>query len=260
MRTVADRCVSVWHKKIHPRVKVAGSGPPLVFLHGAGGMVWDSFLDALAEAHTVYAPEHPALTDGEERAVSRLDTLWELVAYYCEVLDTLGLNSTPVMGHSFGAMMAAELAANHPERVSKLVLMCPIGLWREDAPIPNWVLMTPGSDLPRYMVHDLHTPLAKEMFGEPDTELQMRMIWSTASTGKFAWPIPDRGLRQRLHGIQAPTMLLWGKQDRLVPVAYARDFASRIPDSKIEIIDQAGHLFPAEHPRRVAAMVEDFVK
>ena len=112
----------------------------------------------------------------------------------------------------------------------------------------------------RSLVHDTKGALANQMFSVPDTELQLRMIWSSASSGKFAWPIPDRGLKQRLHGIQAPTMILWGKQDKLVPVAYARDFARPISGAKVEVIDQAGHLFPAEHPERVAAMVEDFLK
>ena len=175
----------------------------------------------MAAHHTVYAPEHPGLTDGEEDAISHLDNLWDLVLYYYELFDALGLKSVPVIGHSFGAMMAAELAANNPERVSKLILMCPIGLWREDAPIPNWMIVTAASDLPRYLMHDSDGPLAQQTFGAPDAELQIRMIWSMACTGKFVWPIPDKGLKKRIHRIQAPTMVLWGKQDRLVPVSYA---------------------------------------
>ena len=259
MLTVADRRVSVRQNKIRPNIKVVGNGPPLVFLHGAGGSVWDEFLAELGAHHTVYAPEHPELTDGEEEAISRLNNLWDLVLYYREMFDALDLKSVPVIGHSFGAMVAAELAANNPERVSKLVLMCPIGLWREDAPIPNWMLMTPSSDLQKQLMHDPDGPLAQEMFGVPDTELQLRMIWSTPGTGKFAWPVPDRGLKQRMHYIQAPTMVLWGRQDKLVPVRYAEEFSRRIPGAKVTVIDQAGHLFPAEHPDRVARMVEDFL-
>ena len=156
--------------------------------------------------------------------------------------------------------MAAELAANNPERVSKLILMCPIGLWREDAPIPNWMIVTPASDLPKHLMHDPDGLLARQMFGVPDTELQLRTIWSIPGTGKFAWPVPERGLKQRIHEIQAPTMVLWGRQDKLVPVRYAEEFGRRIPGSKVEIIDEAGHLFPAEYPERVAAMVEDFLR
>ena len=260
MITVADRRVSVWQDKIRPNIKVVGNGPPLVFLHGAGGLVWDRFLAELAAHHTVYAPEHPGFTDGDEEAISDLDNLWDLVHYYHEIFDALDLKSVPMIGHSFGAMIAAELAADSPERVSKLVLMCPIGLWREDAPIPNWMLVTPSSDLPKHLMHDPDGLLAQQMFGVPDTELQLRMIWSMSGTGKFAWPVPDQGLKKRIHRIQAPTMVLWGRQDKLVPVRYAEEFGRRIPGSKVTVIDQAGHLFPAEYPERVAAMVEDFLR
>jgi pimeloyl-ACP methyl ester carboxylesterase len=98
------------------------------------------------------------------------------------------------------------------------------------------------------------------MFGAPDAEMQIRMIWSMACTGKFIWPIPDKGLKKRIHRIQAPTLVLWGKQDRLVPVVYAQEFASRIKGVRVELIDQAAHLFAAEHPERVAALVEDFLR
>jgi pimeloyl-ACP methyl ester carboxylesterase len=81
-----------------------------------------------------------------------------------------------------------------------------------------------------------------------------------ACTGKFVWPIPDKGLKKRIHRIQAPTMVLWGKQDKLVPAVYAQEFAGRIAGSKVEIIDQAGHVFATEHPERVAALVEDFIR
>jgi pimeloyl-ACP methyl ester carboxylesterase len=260
MSAVADRRVSVWQKKINSNVKVAGSGSPVVFLHGAGGLMWDPFLDVLASRHTVYAPEHPGNTEGDPDAISHLDNLWDLVLYYDELLGGLGLNGVPVIGHSFGGMMAAELAASHPHRVSRLVLMCPIGLWRDDVPIPNWMIITPASDLPKYLLHDPEGPLAKQMFGAPDPDMQIRMIWSMATTGKFVWPIPDKGLKKRIHRIQAPTLVLWGKQDRLVPPAYAQEFANRIPGARVEMLDQAGHLLTAEHPEKVAGLIEDFLK
>jgi pimeloyl-ACP methyl ester carboxylesterase len=259
MTAVTDRRASVWQGKINANIQVAGNGSPVVFLHGAGGLVWDPFLEELASRHTVYAPEHPGTTAGDPDAISQLDNLWDLVLYYNEVLDALDLHSAPVIGHSFGAMMAAELAANNPDRVSKLVLMCPIGLWRDDTPIPNWMLITPATDMPKYLLYEPEGPVGKVMFGVPDADAQIKMIWSMACTGKFVWPIPDKGLKKRIHRIQAPTLLLWGKQDRLVPPAYAAEFAARIPGAKVEMIDQAGHLLGAEHPAKVAGIVEAFL-
>lgn len=259
MSAVSERRVAVWQKKISANIKVAGSGPPVVFLHGAGGLVWDEFLDTLAARHTVYAPEHPGTTAGDPDAVSHLDNLWDLVLFYYEVLDELGLRAAPIIGHSFGAMVAAELAASNPERVGKLVLVCPIGLWRDDAPVANWMIVTPASDLPKLLLYEPEGALAQKMFGEPEVEAQIQMIWSMGCTGKFVWPIPDKGLKKRIHRIQAPTLLVWGKQDRLVPPVYAQEFAGRIPGARVELIDQSGHLPTAEHPARVAQLVEDFL-
>src|SRR5262249_33649390 len=138
-------------------------------------------------------------------------------------------------------------------------LMCPIGLWREDAPVVNWMLTTPGSDMPKYLLYEPEGPIAKQMFGAPDAEGQIRMIWSMACTGKFVWPIPDKGLKKRLHRIQAPTLVLWGKEDRLVPVAYAQEFASRISNARVELIEHSGHLMGVEHPAKVAELVDEFL-
>ena len=259
MTTVTDRRVSVWQGQISANVKVAGSGSPVVFLHGAGGLMWNEFLDRLAESHTVYAPEHPGTTPGNPEAIQQLDTLWDLVLYYYEVLDALNLPRAPLIGHSFGAMMAAELAATNPARVSKLGLLCPIGLWRDDTPVANWMIVTPASDLVKLLLCDPEGPLAQKMFGHPDTEATIRMVWSMACTGKFVWPIPDKGLKKRIHRIQAPTLLLWGKQDRLISCVYAQEFAHRIPGARVELIDPAGHLLFDEHPARVAESIEKFL-
>jgi len=259
MTGVTDRRVNVWQGKINANIKVGGTSSPVVFLHGAGGLVWDGFLELLAQRHTVYAPEIPGTTAGDPEAISHLDNLWDLVLYYNDLLDALGLKSVPIIGHSFGGMLAAEIAANNPDRVSKLVLMCPIGLWREELPIPNWMLITPATDLPKFLFYEPEGPLARMVFGQPDPEAQIRMIWSMACTGKFVWPIPDKGLHKRIHRIQAPTLVVWGKQDRLVPAGYAQEFASRIPRSQVEMIDQAGHLLGLEHPARLAERIEQFL-
>ena len=265
MTTVADRQVTVWQGKIMSNIKVAGSGPPVVFLHGAAGLVWDEFLDALAMHHTVYAPEHPGTTVGDPDSINHLDNLWDLVLYYYEVFDACGLASVPVIGHSFGGMVAAELAATNPDRISKLVLISPIGLWRDDTPITNWMIITPATDLPQYLVYDPSGPVAQKVFGMPDdpqllVEAQLRFHWSLACTGKFIWPIPDKGLKKRIHRIKAPTLLIWGKEDRLVSPVYAQEFASRIPSARVEQLDQAGHMLTMEHPAHVATLVRKFLR
>ena len=79
-------------------------------------------------------------------------------------------------------------------------------------------------------------------------------------TGKFCWPLPDKGLRKRIHRVSAPTLVLWGKQDHLVPAAYAHEFVKLIKGAKVELIDKASHMLPIEQPAAAAKAVADFVK
>ena len=97
----------------------------------------------LSQSHTVYAPEHPGTTPGDPDAIKPLDDWWDLVLYYYELFDQLELEAPVVVGHSFGGMVAAEVAATDPRRVSRLVLLSPLGLWLDDAPVKNWMSMAP---------------------------------------------------------------------------------------------------------------------
>ena len=109
------RTVPVWQGRVKLRVHSQGSGPALVYFHGPWGLVWDPFLDALARDYTVYAPEHPGTTPGLQDAIKPIDDWWDLVLYYYELFDTLGLDSPAVIGPSFGGMVAAEVAATMEE-------------------------------------------------------------------------------------------------------------------------------------------------
>ncbi len=264
MVAAQDRTVSVWRDQIETRVKVAGDGPPLVFFHGAYGLQWDPFLDTLAKTHTVYAPEHPGTTPGSPDSIKPLDDLWDLVLYYYELFDALGLESPALVGHSFGGMIAAEIASTNPERVGKLVLIDPLGLWLDETPVKNWMAI-PIADLPRYLFADQDGPLAKMMSamtpqdGDAALDMQIQIMWSLACTAKFVWPIPDKGLKKRMHRIKAPTMIVWGKQDLIAPVAYAPEFGQRIPGARVEVIDNAGHLPHLEQLPAVSALVADFL-
>jgi pimeloyl-ACP methyl ester carboxylesterase len=234
-----------------------------VFFHGAFGLQWDPFLDRLAASHTVYAPEHPGTTPGDPDGVKPLDNLWDLVLYYYELFDRLELAAPAVVGHSFGGMMAAEVAATNPERVGRLVLLSPVGLWRDDSPVKNWMSMLPA-DLAPLVFAEPEGPLAKQMFAVPAdpeaaVDAQIQMIWSLACTGKFVWPIPDKGLAKRLHRITAPTLIVWGRQDGLVPPVYAQEFADRIPNARVEIVDQAAHLPHLEQLDTVSRLAAEFL-
>ena len=143
MATPNIRTIPIRHCDFEAKVRVGGSGPPLVYLHAAGGPIWDPFIEWLTESFTVYAPHHPGTGETARDAIYKVESLWDLVLIYDEIFDALNLRSVPVVGTSFGGMMACELAAHRPDRVSKLILLDPIGLWREDIPVAPYMLMPP---------------------------------------------------------------------------------------------------------------------
>jgi pimeloyl-ACP methyl ester carboxylesterase len=256
--------LDLWDGQISTRVHSAGSGDPVVFLHGAAGLQWDAFLDGLAEQHTVFAPEHPGTTPGDPDGIRPLDHLWDLILYYDELLSALELDSAALVGHSFGGMVAAEVAASFPDRVSKLVLISALGLWRDDAPIPNFMVMTPEEFVP-LLVADQTGPVAQTLLAPPDLESEegqtavIQGVWSLACTGKFIWPIPDRGLNKRLHRVTADTLIVWGHRDNLVKSVYADEFRERIRGSRVEVIENAAHFPHLEQTERTIELVNDFL-
>jgi pimeloyl-ACP methyl ester carboxylesterase len=261
----SPQTVRVWQDRVPFSVHVKGQGPALVFFHGPWGLTWGAFLDALARSFTVYAPEHPGTTPGLPDAIGDVDTLWDLVLCYDELLDQLRLPEVVLAGHSFGAMVACEVAAQRPSRALRMVLLDPIGLWRDDAPVTNWMLVGPH-ELPEHVFHDANGPAAKALFAIPDDPeaaalARTRLTWAMGSTGKFIWPIPDKGLKKRLHRIAAtPTLLVWGEDDRLVPRVYADEFARRMAHTRMEVIEDAGHAPHLEQPGTTARVVKSFLK
>jgi pimeloyl-ACP methyl ester carboxylesterase len=264
MAAMPMRKLRTWQDKIETEVAVFGSGPPLVFLHGPWGLRNDQeFLDLLAKSHTVYAPKHPGTGAHDPEAVHQIDDWLDLIVYYGELFDHLGLKSTVLVGHSFGGMLACEIAAAMPERVSRLVLIDPVGLWRDDMPVKNWMLLSPD-ELRAALFADPKGAHAEKFFAVPKEnaariDAKVDFVWSQACTGKFVWPIPDKGLKKHIHRIAMPTLIVWGKADGVIAPAYADEFARRIAQARVTLLDGAGHLPHFEQAENVARAVNDFL-
>jgi pimeloyl-ACP methyl ester carboxylesterase len=262
---VRDETVEVWDGRLRLHVKVAGDGPPLLFFHPLSGLAWDPLLDRLAERHTVYAPEHPGTSPGDPKAIEQVQTFTELLLIYEELTRELGLERPVAIGQSFGGMVAADLTATFPRLFSRLVLLSPAGLWRDDAPIPLMEMVAgPPEDLPKYLFAHPGSEAAQATLALPgDPELIPRAIaqgaWNIGCTTKFAWPIADHGLGRRLYRIQVPTLIVWGRQDALIPVAYAAEFGSRIAGSQVEVIDDCGHVLQADQPEHAWTALSKFL-
>jgi pimeloyl-ACP methyl ester carboxylesterase len=259
-----ERALGVWGGRITLRVKTAGRGAPLVYLHPASGLQFDPFLASLSTEYSIYAPEVPGTSAGDPDAIHDVDGLSDLVLIYEEAITRLELPEPPVViGQSFGGMLAAELASYFPRLFKKVVLCDPIGLWRPDLPIANW-MTTPAPQLPALLFKNPDCAAARAMSTPPPdpalaATILANLVWALGCTGKFVWPIPEKGLHKRLHRVTAPTLIVWGEDDVLVPAAYATEFGAAIAGSRVEIVRDAGHIPQAEQMETTLALVRDFL-
>lgn len=255
------RQVSVRGGLFSTEVLEQGSGPPLLFLHGTAGLEWGPLHEGLSESYRVIAPRHPGF--GESTGDEHLGDLFDLLYYYLDFLDAEGLEGIPVVGHSLGAMFAAELAAMQPERFSKVALIAPLGLWNEAYPVPDFFVMSP-KDLAAATYVDQESPVAVAAAAAPESD-EARVAWmlervkSQRVAAKYLWPIPNRGLSKRAHRISQPVLLLWGEADRICPPQYAGDFQRHMPQARVETIAGAGHLPQVEQPGATVAAVRNFL-
>jgi pimeloyl-ACP methyl ester carboxylesterase len=259
---VAERDVELRDGALTFRVLSGGQGAPLVWLHSTHDReAWPALLDRLARRFTVHAPFHPGVRGSA--GVEALEDVVDLALAYDELLGRLGLARAHLAGHFFGAMMAAEIAAVFPARAERLVLVSPLGLWRDDAPSAD-VLILPEEALRAVLWKDPASPAARAWATLPEGDeenvaAQIESIQRRSAMAKFVWPIPDKGLRRRLHRVAAPTLLLWGDADRANPVVYAEEWQRRIKGAAVKLLP-GGHMLPYEAPDAVAGAIEEFLR
>jgi len=239
----------------------APSAEPLLFLHGSSGLLLDPYLELLGERFRVVAPQHPGW--GASTGLEHIDDPIDMALYYYDFLDALRIDAAHVVGHSLGGMFAAEIAALDPHRVRRLVLSNAVGLWRDDAPVLDFfscgmeelqraVWAEPESDLVRSRAPD---PEDKEALAG----LMFDRMQSLAAAAKFLWPIPDRGLKKRLHRIAAPSLIVWGERDGLVPPVYADEFGARLRNARVEVLRGCAHMPMIERPEEWVRVVVEFL-
>jgi len=215
--------LSVTSDAFNVRVWSEGAGPPLLYLHGFDGHPGDApFLQRLAENRRVIAPEAPGF--GLSTGIEEIDGVLELALFYRQLVEALGLGAVDLVGHSLGGMFAAEFAAICPQYVRQLVLVSPFGLWIEEAEIPDFLAMSAGQ-LARATWHDPESAAAQatqkgSSNGASPVATAVQRASNLSAAGKFLWPIPDRGLRKRLPLIAAPTLVVRGASDKLIPAPY----------------------------------------
>ena len=235
----------------------AGSGPPLLFLHGAGGGGrWLTFQERLAARLDVLAPSHPG--HGGSPAAEWIEHISDLAFHYLDLLDTLGLERVHLAGASFGGWIAAELATMASHRLQSLVLIDPVGI-----KVEGWIYpFLFGMELPQLVETVFHNPMAALALAPPDMSIDTLALLYRQNTAlaRVAWNpyLYNPLLRRRLARVSTPTLLVWGAHDRLAPLVCAEAWRKEIPNATLRVFEDSGHVPHLEEPDAVAATVVDF--
>jgi pimeloyl-ACP methyl ester carboxylesterase len=236
------------------RIWRKGNGPKLGYLAGFGGLPrWMPFLDELARSRTVIVPSLPGFPGGD-RGHTVLDTHLDWLLAVRVLLEKAELAGADLAGSSVGASLAAEMAALWPASVRRLALIAPFGLFDEaDPPTDPWAQR--GDAVPGLMCVDpaIWTAMKTAPEGANSIEWPIEQVRATEAAARIFWPMGNTRLDKRLPRITAPTLLLWGEQDRVMPRSYAGRFANSLGGRhETRIIAGAGHLAELDRPRDVA--------
>jgi pimeloyl-ACP methyl ester carboxylesterase len=237
-----------------------GSGPPLLLLHGAGGPgPWRPYQDALAEHFRVIVPSHPGY--GESDRPDWLETMDDMVYHYLDLMAALNVLRPHVMGTSLGGWIAAELAVGHSYLIDRLVLVDPAGL-----KIPGMNLVDlfdiSEEEHTRLLFHD--QALAEEAVRNtppPTPESILERIKGQTTFARLAWNpyLYNPKLARRLSRVDRPTLIVWGREDRVLPFEISRFWTEAIPQARLVPIDRCGHTPHRERPDEMIRIVLDFL-
>ena len=235
-----------------------GTGPALLFLHGAGGGGrWLDFQEQLARRFTVYAPTHPGHAGSP--TAEWIEHISDLAFHYLDLMDELGLERVHLTGASFGGWIAAEVAVIASHRLASLVLIDPVGI-----KVDGWIYPFLFSmELPEIVETVFHNPMAALALAPKDQSVDtlIELYRQQTALARVAWNpyLYDPLLRRRLSRITAPTLLCWGAHDRLAPLKpCAEAWAGGIPNARLRVFSASGHVPHLEEPEAVAAAVIEF--
>jgi pimeloyl-ACP methyl ester carboxylesterase len=254
----------------------AGEGPPVLAIHGLGGTK-GSFLPtvaALAGSFRVIAIDLPGFGDSDKPIGAAYDARW-FAASVVDVLDALELERAHLIGNSLGGRVALEIALRAPERVGRLALLAPSLAWRRERPwAPLLRLVRPELGLvqlaPRAVVEGIvHRliPAAENEWTAAGVDEFLRAYLTPAGRAAFyaaarqiylEEPHGADGFWPRLRELRPEALFVWGRRDRLVPIAFARHVTDALPSAQHVELD-CGHVPQVERPRETHEAVARFL-
>ena len=239
------------------RVWRKGSGPMLGFLAGYGGLPrWVPVLDALAGHRTVIVPSLPGFPGGD-RGHTILDTHLDCLLAIRETLAKAELLGADLAGSSVGGSLVADFAAIWPNEVRRIALIAPFGLFDEKDPATDpWAQRADA--IPGLMCADpeVWKALKAAPEGANSIEWPIEQTRANEAAARLLWPLGNTKLEKRLPLIKAPTLLIWGAEDRIMPRVYAEKFRTSISaPTDLRVIGGAGHLAELDRPLEVAEAI-----
>lgn len=235
-----------------------GRGRPLLFLHGPAGVEAErEALALLGRNFRVYAPSHPGF--GATELPGGFSTVDDLAYFYLDLLDQFDLSEAALVGASLGGWIAAEMAVKTTARLSHLVLVDAVGIKPAS---PDTIADVFGLTELQVIDRAFHSPAAYQPnYPHLGDDVLARVARNRESLALFTWSpyMHDPKLRQRLHRIDIPTLVLWGESDRIAPPAYGQGYADGIGRARFELVPQVGHHPLREQPAVAAGRIANFL-
>jgi pimeloyl-ACP methyl ester carboxylesterase len=243
------------------QLTVGGSGPPLLYLHSAGGETeWMPFHEQLARHFTVYLPAHPGFADS--KGLEEVRDIYDYAWHYVDLINELKLGPVPIVGFSLGGWTGVELAILRPSLVKKLVMVAAAGIRVPDAPMGELFIDDLGK-LRKLLFHDPNDPsIPLAMPQSLDDPRILQWLRAREATARVAWNpyLHNPRLPQHLRRVECPTLLLWGRHDKLLPLGIGEYYAKHIPGGRLEILDNCGHMLPFEKTEHFVAKTVGFLR
>lgn len=243
-----------------------GEGPLLVFVHGAAedGRVWQPQLAALADQFTVVAWDEPGA--GRSSDVPAEFGLADYADCLGALIEANALGPAHVAGLSWGGTLALELYRHHPELVATLILIDSYAGWKGSLPEDEVRARVAGARQMLAAPAEAFDATLPGLFaGDPPAEFVSLLEEIAAAvrpeslrTQLFVMAEADQ--RDMLPRIVVPTLLIWGELDARSPLSVARQFEQAIPDTKLVVIPQAGHVSNLEQPELFNEAVREFCR
>jgi len=254
-----EETISVGGVSVH--TWIGGQGDPLLVLHGAGGnRGWTRWLAQVAERFTVLAPTHPGF--GRSGDADWMDGIDDLARFHLWFIEAAGLGRPHLVGHSIGGWTAAEMATMSPGSIDRLVLVAPVGLKPEKGEILDVFYYSPPQLL-TMTVHDPKTvPEWDELYGRAPTPAEIEIATRNREmAARLTWKpyMHNPRLAHFLPRVTNPTLIVWGREDRVVPVECGEQYRRLLPNADLTVLERCGHLPPVEQPEVFARLVLDFL-